>query len=63
MDETVSSPAIDTVYFPGTPGDVFWSASFVSDSPSDVWIVDFYDGLTYHDGFGVTSYYRACCVC
>lgn len=42
---SVWNPAIDTTYFPNTPGfSRFWSASSFSPYPVLAWVVDFLDG-------------------
>lgn len=40
------NPAIDTLVFPTTPSDKFWSSSPYISNSSYAWYVDFYDGYT-----------------
>lgn len=44
------SPTLDTVAFPGTPADVFWSASAVAGTPTLGWFVRFDSGSVNYDG-------------
>ncbi|WP_200153424.1 DUF1566 domain-containing protein [Chromatium okenii] len=44
VDYSRYSPAIDSSYFPNTPGAWFWSGSPYADNSGDAWIVDFYGG-------------------
>jgi len=60
VDESVSSPAIDTVYFPSTPSEWFWSSSSVAGSPSYGWYVSFYYGNA--SNLVAVNPYRARCV-
>ena len=47
VDNSKSNPAIDTTYFPDTPGTYFWSSYFWEDnSNNSAWVVDFNDGST-----------------
>ncbi len=42
------SPAIDTAWFPNTPGGWFWSSSPAAYSPDNAWGVNFYDGYVHY---------------
>jgi hypothetical protein len=43
-------PTIDTVAFPNTPGDLFWTSSPMVGVPSNAWFVNFYYGHTFTNG-------------
>ena len=60
VDESVSSPSIDQVFFPGTPVEGAWSSSPLAGSSSLGWYVYFPDGVaSYYDNL---HNYRARCV-
>ena len=44
VEQRCFDPAINTTVFPGTPSDVFWSASVYAPYPNDAWFVLFNDG-------------------
>jgi curved DNA-binding protein CbpA len=48
------SPTINTIYFPNTPSDWFWSSTPSANSSSSAWRVYFYNG--YSDDNGKDSY-------
>lgn len=47
IDRSRRAPAIDTVAFPATPSEYFWSSSPFVGERSSVWFVDFADGYVY----------------
>ena len=54
-----TNPAIDTNYFPNTPGSYFWSALPNVDSfDAYAWYVNFSDGDVYYAGRGVNRHVR-----
>jgi hypothetical protein len=60
IDYTRTSPMIDTVAFPGAPGDVFWTSTPQAGSPTYGWAVSFANSGTAN---GAPSYaYRVRCV-
>ncbi len=55
VDQSRTSPAIDTTYFPNTPSLYFWSGSPYAGDSSNAWDVTFGDGGTYyHNRYGGT---------
>ncbi len=62
LDYAVATPGptIDTVAFPGTPAEVFWSGSAIAGTPSMGWFVRFDSGAV--DYTGVIYGGRARCV-
>lgn len=60
IDERTFDPAIDSVAFPDTPSEQYWSSSTWSESPDQAWFVLFYDGYALYAA--VTEQYRARCV-
>ena len=56
VDRSKSNPAIDTVAFPVTPADAFWSSSPNVGYAGSAWSVNFYVGGVYDvsGGRGVT---------
>jgi hypothetical protein len=46
VDISVYAPAIDTVAFPGTPSNYFWSSSPVAGPGGSAWVVPFASGGT-----------------
>ena len=54
-------PTIDATAFPGTPGDVFWSASAAGGRSSAGWGVGFDRGYAF-SGFNAANTYRVRCV-
>ncbi len=60
VDESVSSPAVDTVYFPSTPSETFWSSSVVTDVPFNARPVVLTTGAAYNSP--VSYGFRARCV-
>jgi hypothetical protein len=51
-------PTIDSVAFPGTPQDYFWSSTQYSGLPGSAWSVHFYYGFSYGNMVTDTSYVR-----
>jgi hypothetical protein len=66
VDFTRTSPAIDTVAFPGVPGGKYhwtsspWVVSQIATKPQDSWIVNFFEGLTSNAGDRTTMQYARC---
>lgn len=46
VDFTAVSPAIDTLAFPGTPNNLFWTGTTLAGRPSNAWYVAFAQGNT-----------------
>ena len=47
VDRSTSNPALDTTYFPDTPGSgTFWSSSIYASDTNNAWSIFFYDGFT-----------------
>lgn len=44
VDESATDPAIDLQTFPSTPPHNFWTSSQLANSPSQAWVVYFYQG-------------------
>lgn len=44
VDRQQKEPAIEPMAFPATPAVIFWSATALSGSSSNVWVVNFYYG-------------------
>jgi Protein of unknown function (DUF1566) len=57
-DKSRSNPAIDTVAFPATPANLFWSSSPYVGDASSAWSVDFYLGGVYDVNRNSTYYVR-----
>jgi hypothetical protein len=60
VDESRTSPSIDTTAFPSTPSSNFWSSSPLAGSSSVAWGVYFYGGNT--GGLDVSNSYFVRCV-
>lgn len=60
VDIRAYGPAIDTVAFPNTSSNYFWSSSLVATNTSLAWVVNFNYGNTYSDI--VTRYNQVRCV-
>ena len=60
VDYTKRDPAIDTVVFPGTPSEPFWSSSLYAGGSSYAWHVYFDDG--YVNGVSVDDTLRVRCI-
>jgi hypothetical protein len=60
VDESRTSPSIDTTAFPSTPSSNFWSSSPLAGSSSYAWYVNFYVG--YADSIDVSYTYVVRCV-
>lgn len=60
VDFTVPSPGptIDTVAFPNTPNNLFWTSSSLAGSPSHAWDVTFYSGKSFNDQLTLMSRVR-----
>ncbi len=58
--DTASPPAINGSYFPGEPGDLYWSSSPYAGVPNQAWYVWVLSGLTSTDD--VSTPYSARCV-
>jgi len=61
-DRKKSSPAIDTIYFPGTGSWDYWSSSTLVAYPEIAWIIDFGVGFTRRDHSVKTSSCYVRCV-
>jgi hypothetical protein len=60
IDDTKEYPAVDPDAFPDTPSVVFWTSTPSAESPSSVWVVDFFYGASDRDVPG--RLYRVRCV-
>jgi hypothetical protein len=60
LDDTRTNPAIDPAVFPGTPTQLFWTASPDVSTPGNAWYVAFNSGNVYSNR--VSSGYRVRCV-
>ena len=58
IDNTVSSPSIDTSYFPSTPPSWFWTSTLRSGTASTGWFVKFDEGTI--DGYDDNMFYLRC---
>jgi len=53
-------PTINAKAFPGTPAEVFWTATPLFGASTHAWYVGFDEGIVY--GYGITGSYRVRCV-
>jgi hypothetical protein len=58
-DSTIANPSIDSIAFPGTPSESFWSSSVLSSDPMLAYLVYFANGHTSYVDLGYT--YRVRC--
>ena len=59
VDSTQSNPAMNRVFFPGTPMNWFWSSSPYASNTGSAWLVTSYDGSTAYLG-GSYAYQVRC---
>ena len=57
-DKSRSNPAIDTVAFPVTPNNYFWTATPYVGSPADAWLVNFLNGYVSNSYRSLTLHVR-----
>ncbi len=51
-------PAIDTVFFPHTLSENYWSAMPVANNPDTAWVVRFFDGYTFELNRNIAAHVR-----
>ena len=56
VDRSKSNPTIDTLAFPATPANVFWSSSPIVGIAGSAWIVHFFNGEINGEG-RINAYY------
>ncbi|PJZ48490.1 hypothetical protein CH362_14915 [Leptospira saintgironsiae] len=60
MDYSKANPSVDTIYFPGTLSNYYWSSTSYSPSPSNAWYVHFNRGLVSPFAAKSNSYFIRC---